>query len=69
MGTLRAGAFGYKDKDGIHFGIKTKRGVCYAVRIYAFKRVWFEAWKPSFHNGRGFYITIGLFFIAFYRGY
>ena len=33
------------------------------------RRFWWEWWKPRYHDGRGSYITIGLWFLAFYRGY
>jgi len=30
---------------------------------------WWHIWKPRWHEGRGYYITIGLWLIGFYRGY
>lgn len=30
---------------------------------------WLCLWTPSWHEGRGPYISLGLGFIAFYRGY
>ena len=33
------------------------------------KSFWADIWTPRWHGGRGPYITIGLYFIAFYRGY
>ena len=30
---------------------------------------WYQKWLPKWHKGRGHYITIGLYFIAIYRGY
>ena len=30
---------------------------------------WICLWTPNWHKGRGPYISIGLGFIAFYRGY
>jgi len=43
--------------------------VNYAIRFKMFKRFWFECWLPAWDNGRGRYVTIGLYFVAFYRGY
>ena len=33
------------------------------------KKPHFDLWTPVWHNGRGPYITISFFIIAFYRGY
>ncbi len=30
---------------------------------------WWQWWTPNWHKGRGPYISIGLWFFAFYRGY
>lgn len=30
---------------------------------------WFHFWTPSYHEGRGPYVSIGLGFFALYRGY
>lgn len=30
---------------------------------------WFELWTPIWHEGRGPYVSIGLWFIFIYRGY
>lgn len=30
---------------------------------------WWYVWKPVWHEGRGYYISIGLGLLAFYRGY
>lgn len=30
---------------------------------------WFHLWTPKWHNGRGPYLTVGLGFVAFGRGY
>jgi len=31
--------------------------------------LWFHMWTPVWHEGRGPYVSIGLGFIAFCRGY
>lgn len=33
------------------------------------KRVWLHAWTPIWHDGRGPYVSCGLWFFSFYRGY
>ena len=33
------------------------------------KKWWAIWWTPRWHRGRGAYISIGLWFIAIYRGY
>jgi hypothetical protein len=33
------------------------------------KGIWLCLWTPTYHNGRGPYISIGLWFFAIYRGY
>jgi len=44
-----------------------KSKVKYAIR---FKREWWcYLWTPIWHKGRGPYVSIGLGFIAFHRGY
>ncbi len=30
---------------------------------------WCESWTPAWHDGRGPYVSIGLWFVAIYRGY
>lgn len=30
---------------------------------------WFQFWKPVWHEGRGYYISVGCWLFAFYRGY
>ncbi len=42
--------------------------VNYSIK-FGWKGFWLEIWTPSWHEGRGAYITIGLGFISFYRGY
>ena len=50
--------------------MKFKHGkVKYAVRFKPYKRAWVECWTPVWHEGRGPYLSIGLWFIAFFRGY
>jgi hypothetical protein len=49
--------------------IFTKKGkINYAINLLP-RRFWFELWKPTWHEGRGYYISIGLWIVAFYRGY
>lgn len=43
--------------------------VNYAVTFEWFGRAWCDIWTPVWHNGRGPYITIGLWFVRFVRGY
>ena len=41
----------------------------WAIRRLKRKSFWFDVWKPTWHNGRGYYVTIGLWWFAIYRGY
>jgi hypothetical protein len=54
---------------GVNYGVSIihKRG----TKEHRFSRSmnWLHIWTPVWHKGRGPYITIGLFGIAFYRGY
>jgi len=54
-------------------GIKAmtwKRGkVNYAVRFHSYRPFHAIMWTPKWHLGRGFYFSVGLWFISFYRGY
>ena len=43
--------------------------VNYAVDFRRDFGFWFHAWTPSWHEGRGPYITIGLWFVRIVRGY
>ncbi len=46
--------------------------VNYAIRRLhgkLYHKFWIEVWTPTWHEGRGPYISIGLGFISFYRGY
>lgn len=57
--------------------ITTRRGVNYAIRRFnrgvlldsGNRAVWFQCWRPTFHEGRGYYLSVGLHWFAFYRGY
>lgn len=33
------------------------------------KRCWIHAWTPVWHNGRGPYLTCGIYILAIYRGF
>jgi len=33
------------------------------------KKFWLDIWTPSWHQGRGPYLSVGLYFFAIYRGY
>ncbi len=52
---------------------KQKYQARYGIKFRKFWRgypkFWFILWTPIYHNGRGPYISIGVLFIAFYRGY
>ena len=56
--------------DGYYLDIKI-RNIGYIFRILPkdIRRFWWSYWIPKWHNGRGHYISLGLYFIAFYRGY
>lgn len=42
----------------------------YAIRKLKFvRKFWFHKWLPTWHDGRGYYISIGLYFIGLYKGY
>lgn len=34
-----------------------------------YRQFWAEWWTPGWHEGRGPYVTIGLGYVAIYRGY
>lgn len=40
-----------------------------AIKIRWFGCAWWQWWTPRWHEGRGPYVSIGFYFIAFYRGY
>ena len=33
------------------------------------RKFWFHFWTPTWHRGRGPYLSIGLYFVEIYRGY
>jgi len=54
-----------------------KKGICamrlknnarWGYRIMP-KRFWLYFWTPIWHDGNGVYLSVGLYFIAIYRGY
>ena len=49
----------------------TRQGVNYAVYILrGGTRKWFaRRFVPTWHGGRGQYLSVGLWWVAFYRGY
>ena len=50
--------------------LTTRQGVHYVIRRSLFPReLWFSRWLPKWHKGRGHYVTVGLWWIVFYRGY
>jgi len=57
---------GKKAEKG-NWSIKIK-GVNYAIKFLP-KKFWYEYWTPVWHKDRGPYISIGLWIVAFYRGY
>lgn len=52
------------------FAMKRNHGkVTYFVKYFSTHRLWFHAWTPGWHEGRGPYVTIGLWWIIIGRGY
>jgi hypothetical protein len=45
------------------------KNVNYSFEFKNYKRCWAHIWTPAWNEGRGPYVTIGLFYIAFFRGY
>jgi hypothetical protein len=41
----------------------------YGIAIKWFGKKWNGNFLPKWHKGRGKYISLGFYFIAFYRGY
>lgn len=39
------------------------------VDLGANKKFWFHLWTPIWHEGRGPYVSIGLYFVRVMRGY
>lgn len=48
--------------------ITTRRGVNYGLRWLP-RRWWWQVWTPVWHEGRGRYVTVGLWLVAYHRGY
>ena len=48
--------------------MRLKNGAKWAIKWMP-KRIWCDAWTPIWHEGRGPYLTLGLWFVAIYRGY
>lgn len=54
-----------------------RKGVKYAARRFdplpegstTECRFWLHIWTPTWHEGRGPYVSIGVYEFAFYRGY
>lgn len=46
----------------------TRREVNYGIGIWP-RRWWWMRWLPSYHEGRGNYLSVGLWVVAIYRGY
>lgn len=47
----------------------TKKGINYGIWIKWFGKRWNGNFLPTWHKGRGYYISLGFYFVAFYRGY
>lgn len=49
----------------------TVKGVNYAVNILPRhqRKVWCDCWLPAWHEGRGRYLSLGLWLVVVYRGY
>lgn len=47
--------------------MKFPNGAKWAVKWMP-RRFWFDAWTPVWHEGRGPYITCGVWLFAVYRG-
>lgn len=54
--------------DKCLFKLQIKR-VNYALSIGWYGRIWLAYWLPTWHDGRGKYLTVGFYFIRFIRGY
>jgi hypothetical protein len=48
---------------------KTHAKVSWEITFHFFGRAWIFAWTPTWHEGRGPYISIGFYFIRICRGY
>jgi len=52
--------------------IRYKNGLeqpVWAIKFFTHPKFWFNWWTPTLHKGRGPYISIGLGWMAIYRGY
>jgi hypothetical protein len=47
----------------------TKKNIKYGIRLEWTGKIWNASFLPTWHNKRGYYISLGFLFIAFYRGY
>jgi hypothetical protein len=41
----------------------------WGIRFSLKPKFWCDLWTPSWHGGRGAYMSVGLGFMAIYRGY
>lgn len=57
----------YKNQPMKTYKLAVNR-INYGIAIWP-KNFWFHFWTPAWSNGRGPYISIGIFIIAFFRGY
>jgi hypothetical protein len=46
-----------------------RKGVNFAVRFAPKSDWWFQMWTPTWHFGKGPYITVGFWKFRIYRGY
>lgn len=58
----------HKDCSTVGFTIVFKK-VYFGISLYYPIKFWWKIWTPIWHDGRGKYISIGLGFITFQRGY
>jgi len=58
----------HKDYKMVGFTLKFKR-IKYGISLYYPIKFWCDIWTPVWHDNRGKYITIGIGFITFQRGY
>lgn len=56
------------EKPGSHRGYNWGSKIQYRIALYP-KAFWIHIWLPKWCKGRGYYISIGLWLFAFYRGY
>jgi hypothetical protein len=48
--------------------MKLRNGAKWAVKWMP-RRFWLDAWTPVWHEGRGPYLSCGLWLVAVYRGF